>query len=130
MTDDSDAATEVVRNEIDSLREGERDYDYRHRQSFMVVSRLRHVLDAIELALLPRKPALAVEMLTRLIERDVEISAHCLEDGFGAEQAFSRACDLFRLAAQSLPTSVVQPIIDRLRSLNDFGLRSRLGVDT
>ena len=86
MTDDSDAATEVVRNEIDSLREGERDYDYRHRQSFMVVSRLGHILDAIELALLPRNPAAAVEVLMRLIESDAEISTHCFECEFGAER--------------------------------------------
>jgi hypothetical protein len=40
MTDDSDVATEVVRSEIDSLRESERDSGYRHRQSSTVVSRL------------------------------------------------------------------------------------------
>ena len=129
MADSWNAAAEIVESEIENLREGEREYDRRHRRGSVVTSRLGHLLDAIELALLPRNPAAAVEMLARLIESDAEISDHCFEDDFGAQAAFGRACDLFRAAARNLPVATVQPILDRLRSRDDFALRIQLGVN-
>jgi len=54
--------------EIDSLGKATAICDYRDRKGFMAASRLGHILDAIELMLLPAKPAAAVEMLRRVIE--------------------------------------------------------------
>jgi hypothetical protein len=119
------AATEIVKEEIDSLRKGDRDCDYRHRQGFMAASRLGHILDAIELMLLPANPA-AAEMLQRVIEIDAEISGNSHEDDFGVAEAFDRACDLLNVAARSLPFATVQPILDHLKSGDECGLRNRL----
>lgn len=129
VIDDSNEATEIVKNEIVSLLAGERDYEYRHKQSSMIVSRLGHILDAIEIVLLPKNPTAAIEMLVQLIEGDANVAEQCFEDDFGAQQAFGRACDLLRSAARNLPIAAVQPILDRLRSRDDYGLRSRLSVD-
>ena len=66
--DDLNAATEIVNEEIDTLGKATAICDYRDRKGFMAASRLGHILDAIELMLLPAKPAAAVEMLRRVIE--------------------------------------------------------------
>jgi hypothetical protein len=96
------AATGIVKEEIDSLRKGDRDCDYRLRQGFMTASRLGHILDAIELMPLPGSPAAAVEMLRRVIEIDAGISGNGHEDDFGVAEAFDRACDPVNVAARSL----------------------------
>ena len=44
---DPPAAAGIVRDEIAFLREGEREYDYRHRQGFGFVSRIDRVLDMV-----------------------------------------------------------------------------------
>jgi hypothetical protein len=115
---DPQHAASLIRAEIRTVREGERDYDYRHRQSSQIVERLERAVHSIENVLLPGDPRAAFEILTHLIERDEEIAAHCHEADFRASRAFEHACELLLKAMQSLPAAETEPVLARLWRTN------------
>jgi hypothetical protein len=125
-SDDLATLTELVNAELADLRKGERESNYRHRQGSRVVRRVDRFLDALETMLLPAYPSGAFHALAHFIESDEEIGSNCGEDHFGASQAFDRACELLLTIAQSLPAAQTEQVLERLRSHDDFGLRTKL----
>jgi hypothetical protein len=101
--DDPKAAAGLLRQEIDYLIEGERDYDVRHRRGTEWVHRLDRALDAIETDLVPTDRRVAFDLLTSLVENETAIGEHCQDDDFGAAAAFQRAHELLNVASAPGP---------------------------
>ena len=93
LSDAPRAAAEVIASEITVLARGERDYDYRHRQSFEISARADRTIDAIERMLIARDPTTAAELLRRLLGCEPDILDHALEDD-DAGRIFDRAREL------------------------------------
>jgi hypothetical protein len=74
--DDPKAAAALLRQEIDCLIRGEREYDVRHRRGAEWVHRLDRALDAIETDLLPKDRRVAFDLLTSLIKNETAIGEH------------------------------------------------------
>jgi hypothetical protein len=89
--EDPGHAAAIIGREIEVLRAGEREYDVRHRRGAELVARVGYAVEALERVLWPADPQLARQVLTRLLDSEQEIAAHCYEDDFGAECVFARA---------------------------------------
>jgi hypothetical protein len=101
--DDPRVAASILRGEIDFLREGERDYDVRHRRGSEWIRRIDLILDAIEDDLLPKNRDATIELLTHLVAQEETICEHCDGDDFDAAEAFERARELFNVASAAKP---------------------------
>jgi hypothetical protein len=88
--DDPAESAGIIRSEITALCEGEREYDYRHRQGFDFAARADRALDAIETFILPRDRTTAAELLERFIASSDEILGNCHEHD-AAGDTFNRA---------------------------------------
>jgi uncharacterized protein DUF6880 len=118
-------ARKLLEAELNTIREGEREYDYRHRRGDVKLRRVDHLLDAIELVVLPADPRAAFELLTRVIEADGQV-AESAGDAW-IQPTFDRACDLWFAAAKAVPAAEAEQILVRLTASDDYGLRDRLG---
>lgn len=112
---DSKAAADVLSRELEFLRNGERDSDYRYRKGARHVARADRWLDAVERCVLPRDPQAAMQLLTAFVESNEQISDHCWDDDFGASQVFARAWTMVQNLAKTLPTEHANPVLERLR---------------
>jgi len=117
-------ARKLLEAELNTIREGEREYDHRHRRGDVHLRRVDHVLDAIELLVLPADPHAAFELLTRVIEADGQV-AESAGDAW-IQPTFDRACDLWFAAAKAVPTAEAEKTLARLTASDDYGLRDRL----
>jgi hypothetical protein len=114
----------LLKAEIGQIRKGERAYDYRHRRNEVHLKRVDHLLDAIELMVLPADPRGAFELLTQLIEADGEVAGYV--GGAWLQPTYERACELWLLAAESVPKTEVELVRGQLNSSDDYGLRGKL----
>jgi len=122
--DDLHLAIQALKTEMAQINAGEREYDYRHRRGDSLFQRLDHVLDAIELFVLPNNPRAAFDLLVEVIESYEQIvNQGCEAD---IQPAFERACDLLLTAARSLDPSDTGPILERLTLVDDYKFRQRL----
>lgn len=122
--DDLPAAVEGLKTEIALINAGEREYDYRHRRGNLVVQRVAHVLDAIELVILPASTRAAFDLLVEVIESDEQIVNQSGDADL--QRTFERACDILLAAARALDAIEIKPILHRLASADDYGFRQRL----
>ena len=89
------------------IRRGERTYDRRHALDEVWLRRLDHLLDAIELAVLPNDPRAAFRLLTQVFEADGDV-------------------ELFRQAGAALPQAEVETTVARLVEKDACGHRAKL----
>ena len=122
--DDPPAAVEELKTEIALINAREREYDYRHRRGNLVVQRVAHVLDAIELVILPASTRAAFDLLVEVIESDEQIVNQSGDADL--QPTFERVCDMLLAAARSLYPLETKPILERLALADDYGLRQRL----
>lgn len=122
--DDTAEAKRLIEAEVGDIGQGEREYEWRHRWGEMLQRRVDHVLDAIELVILPADPRAAFELLTHVIENDDAVAEQSEEDGL--QPTFDRACALWLTAARAVPAGEVGPVLARLVGSDDYGLRRRL----
>jgi|CZKI01.1.fsa_nt_gi hypothetical protein len=122
--DDPSVAMQALKTEIAHINAGEREYDYRHRRETIFIQRVAHILDAIELVVLPANPRAAYDLLVEVIESD-ELIANQSGDA-DLQPTLERACDLLPTAARSLDPSETNPILERLTLADRYGLRQRL----
>ena len=120
--EDSKAAAEVLSGELEFLRNGERDSDYRSRKGAGHVDRADRWLDAVERCVLPRDPQVALQLLAGYIESIEQISEHCWDDDFGSSQLSDRAWTMVEKLAATLPAEDGGPAIERLRG--EFAARA------
>lgn len=99
---DTKAVTELLSSELEFLRSGERDSEYRYRQGAGHVARADRWLDAVERCVLPRDPQVALQLLTSFIESNEPIAEHCWDDDFGASEPFTRAATMADSLAETL----------------------------
>jgi hypothetical protein len=114
----------LLDTELRQIREGEREYDYRHRRGDVHLRRLDHVLDLVELVILPADTRAAFEFLARVIEADGEIAEHTGDAWL--QPTFDRACELCLAAAKGIPGDRAKEVLARLAASDGFGLRGRL----
>lgn len=112
---DSKAAAEVLSRELEFLRNGERDSDYRYWKGAGHVARADRWLNAVERYVLPRHPQAAMQLLTAFMESNEQISDHCWDDDVGASQIFARAWTMVENLAKTLPAEHADPVLERLR---------------
>jgi len=125
MAGDNVAETrKLLEAEMSDIREGEREYDYRHRRGDLHLRRVDHLLDAIELVVLPADPHAAFELVTQLIEGDGQVAEHAGDAWL--QPTYERACELWLLAAKAVPTVEAERVRSRLSASDDYGLRGRL----
>jgi hypothetical protein len=122
--DDPPAAAQALKTEFARIIAGEREYDYRHRRGDVFIQRVDHVLDAIELVILPANTRAAFNLLVEVIESDESIANQSGDADL--QPMFERACDMLLAAACSLDPSEIKPILHRLASADAYGFRQRL----
>lgn len=115
LAEDSKAAAELLSSELEFLRDGERDRDYRYRKGAGHVERADRWLDAVERCVLSRDPKAALQLLARFMDSIEQISEHCWDDDFGSSQLSARAWTMVEKLAATLPAEDVGPAIERLR---------------
>lgn len=125
--DDTGEARKILEAELAFVCNGEREYDYRHRRRDLMRQRVDHLIEAIELVVLPTDARAAFELLTRLIESDGEVAQHTGDAWL--QPTFERACEAWLRAANAIPKGEVTPVLGRLRSADELGLRRRLMAD-
>ncbi len=106
------------------IRRGERTYDRRHALDEVWLRRLDHLLDAIELAVLPNDPRAAFRLLTQVFEADGDIE-NLLHEAW-MKPTFERAVELFRQAGAALPQAEVETTVARLVEKDACGHRAKL----
>lgn len=121
-------SVQLLRQNVAAIRAGERDYDYRHNRSEVFLRRLDHLLDSIELIVLPRDPPSAFDLLVQVIESDGAVANHCHESDIG--RTFDRACTLLISVAKTLRTGEVDATIAHLVANDHVGARRLLGTNT
>jgi hypothetical protein len=117
-------AQKLLDAEIDEIRKGVREYDYRHRRGDVHLQRVDHVLDLVELVILPADPTAAFEFVTRVLETDGEIAEHTGDAWL--QPTFDRACNLWHAAAKVVTSDKVDRVLARLAASDNYGLRGRL----
>jgi hypothetical protein len=122
--DDPPAAVQVLKTEISQINAGEREYDHRHRRGDAFIQRVDHVLDAIELVILPANTRAGFNLLVEMIERDESIVNQSGDADL--QPTFEKACDMLLAAARSLDPSEIKAVLNRLASADDYGFRQRL----
>ncbi len=110
-----------------AICDGERSYDRRHALDDVWLRRLEHLLDVIELVVLPADPRAAVGLLVKVIESDEKIE-NLLGDAW-TTPTFERACALLRQTSHGLPATEVEATFARLLEKDGFGHRARLRSD-
>ena len=95
---DTKSTSEIIDAEMAVLARGEREYDYRHRQSFEVSARADRTLHAIEKMIAPRDASVAARLLLRFIALEESILSNCYEDD-GAGKTFVRARELLKVVS-------------------------------
>lgn len=115
LAEDSKAAAELLSSELEFLRNGERDRDYRYRKGAGHVDRADRWLDAVERCVLSRDPKAALQLLAGFMESIEQISEHCWDDDSGSSQLSSRAWSMVEKLAATLQAADVGPAIERLR---------------
>ncbi len=115
LAEDSKAAAELLSSELEFLRNGERDRDYRYRKGAGHVDRAERWLDAVERCVLPRDPKAALQLLAGFMESIEQVSEHCWDDGSGSSQLSDRAWSMVEKLAATLPAEDAGPAIERLR---------------
>ncbi len=126
--DDPSRSVQRLRESLAVIRAGERAYDYRHKRSDVFLRRLDHVLDSIELIVLPRDPQAAFDLLVQAIESDDAVANHCHESDIGC--TFDRACRLLISVAETLRSAEVDATITRLAANDPYGARRLLRANT
>lgn len=115
LSADCKAVVEVLSGELEFLRNGERDSDYRYRKGAGHVARADRWLDAVDRCVVPSTPQAALQLLTAFMESHEQISESCWDDDFGASQLFNRAWTMTEKLAATLPAEDVGPALERLR---------------
>jgi hypothetical protein len=122
--DDVAVAKNLLETELAEIRGGEREYDYRHRRGHVHLRRVDHLLDAIELMVLPAAPRIAFALLTQVIAADGEIAEHAGDAWL--QPTFERACNMWFIAARAVPKQEADQVRWRLSASDDYGLRGPL----
>lgn len=122
--DDPAAVAQMLKTEMAQINAGEREYDYRHRRGDAFIQRVDHVLDAIELIILPADTRAGFDLLIEMIENDESIVNQSGDADL--QPTFEKACDMLLAAARSLDPSEIKPVLNRLASSDDYGFRQRL----
>lgn len=121
--DNPQAAVSMVKENIDALRHHQHRPSHRRRRDLELTDRAERVLDAIEHVVLPLDSAVAFELLAQFVECDGPLC----EGSHDVDFEIERAIRLLRALAQGLPRAQVQPVLERLRARDDYGLRGGLG---
>lgn len=122
--DDLPACTRLIEATLHGIRRGERPYDRRHALDDVYLRRLDHLLDVIELVVLPADPRAAFGLLVQVIEADDDIE-NLLQEAW-TTPTFERAAGLFAAAARAVPAAEVGPVVARLLARDNFGHRAGL----
>lgn len=125
--DDAQAAGSMVRENIHALRNHQHRPSHRRRRDLELTDRAARLLDAIEYVVLPLDSAAAFELLAQFIECDGPLCEGAHDVDFEIELVIGRAIRLLLALALGMPEAQVQPVLERLRAKDDYGLRAGLG---
>lgn len=120
LSADGSAVVEVLRGELEFLRNGERGSDCRYQKGAGHVARADRWLDAVERCVLSSTSQAALQLLVAFMESHEQISESCWDDDFGASQLFNRARTIVEKLAATLPAEDIGPPLERL--LGEFAV--------
>lgn len=123
--DDTTAATESIKERIESLRTPS-ESDYRQRRGEEIDERLEFVLDSIETLVLPVNAKKAFELLILVFRSDAVAMENCGDHDYEVTSVFDRATELIAKAARPLPHAEVEAALQPLVLDDDYGVRRGL----